>query len=158
ITGMALDAIHGQAPSPGSVSEHPVRGMTKGMVYSGTFMGVLHALGALGEVPLVRWAAASQPVLAVTLFGALVFPLVRTIIATFDGSQAFFRRVRRSYGSPVLYFRGAVVGLGLGCGLTLELAEKDMATRVWFGFVFGAAAFAGIDILRDSFQAARGRG
>src|SRR5262249_20222928 len=32
ITGLAMDAIHGQAPSRDSVSEHPFRGMVKGMV------------------------------------------------------------------------------------------------------------------------------
>jgi cyclic beta-1,2-glucan synthetase len=157
ITGMAMDAIHGQAPSRGSVREHPVRGMTKGMVYSGTFMGILHALGALGEVPLARWAAASQPVLAAALFGALTFPLVKTIIETFDGSHAFLRRVRRSYADPTLYLRGAVVGLGLGLGLILTLAEETISTRAWFGFAVGAAAFAGIDLLRDGLGAARGR-
>ena len=80
--------------------------MKKGMVYSGTFMGILYGLGALGEMPVVRWVAASHPLLAAVLFGALAFPLVKTIIETFDGSQAFFRRVRRSYRSPVLYRPG----------------------------------------------------
>ena len=48
------------------------------------------------------------------LFGALAFPMVKTIIETFDGSQAFFRRVGKSYRNPTLYLRGAVVGLGPG--------------------------------------------
>src|SRR5262249_348890 len=69
ITGMAMDAIHGRAPSRGSIADHSLRGMTKGMVYSGTFMGILHILGALGEVPALRSAAGSQPVLAAMLFG-----------------------------------------------------------------------------------------
>ncbi len=84
--------------------------------------------------------------------------MVKTIIETFDGSQAFFRRVRRSYESPILYFRGAVVGMGLGTGLFLAMAEKDLTTRVWFGIGVGALAFAGVDLLRDSLNAARGRG
>ena len=158
ITGLAMDAIHDLPPSRISVVEHPVRGMTKGMVYSGTFMSGVHLLGLLGDVPFIRSAASGQPVLAATLFGALAFPLVKTIIETFDGSQAFFRRLRRSYGNPVLYLRGAVVGLGLGSGLILAIAEKDLATRVWFGLGVGAMAFAGIDLLKDTFEAARGRG
>ncbi|HZW32139.1 MAG TPA: hypothetical protein VFF52_15615, partial [Isosphaeraceae bacterium] len=158
ITGLAMDAIHGQAPSRSSIADHPVRGMTRGMVYSGTYMGILHVLGALGDVPALRSAAASQPVLAATLFGALIFPLIKTIIETFDGSHAFFLRVRNSYASPVLYLRGAVVGLGLGGGLVLAMAEKALAARVWFGLGVGALAYAGIDLLRDSFEAARGRG
>ena len=158
ITGMAMDAIHGQAPSRSAIAEHPVRGMTKGMVYSGTYMGILHVLGALGDVPALRSTAAGQPVLAATLFGALTFPLLKTIIETFDGSHAFFLRVRSSYASPVLYLRGAVVGLGLGCGLALAMPEKELAARVWFGLGVGALAYAGIDLLRDSSEMGRGRG
>ena len=44
ITGMAMDAIHHQEPSRASVIAHPIRGMMKGMVYSGTFMGSLNIL------------------------------------------------------------------------------------------------------------------
>ncbi len=51
ITGMAMDAIHGSAPSRASVADHPIRGMVKGMVYSGTFMGSLQVLGALARSP-----------------------------------------------------------------------------------------------------------
>ena len=41
--------------------------------------------------------------LAATLLGALAFPLLKTIIETFDGSPPFFRRVGRSYRDPLLY-------------------------------------------------------
>ncbi len=108
-------------------------------------------------MPTLRSVAAAQPLLSATLFGALAFPLVKTIIETFDGSQAFFRRVGRSYSSPILYLRGSIVGLGLGIGLSLAMAEKDLATRVWFGFGIGAMAYAGIDLIRDSFESRRGR-
>src|SRR5205807_2641619 len=117
ITGMVLDAIHGQAPSAGSASGHPVEGMKKGMVFSGTFMAIVYGLGLLGEVPAVRHLASlpsggPPPVLAAVLLGALgalAFPLIKTIVESFDGSQAFFRRVGRSYRTPMLYLRGAVV-------------------------------------------------
>ncbi len=158
ITGMAMDAIHGHEPSRASVTLHPILGMKKGMVYSGTFMGCVSVVGTLAEVSFLRSIAFSQPVLTATVFGALAFPLLKTIIETFDGSQAFFRRVRRSYESPILYLRGAMVGLGLGSGLTLAMAEKDLATRVGFGFGIGALAYAGIDLLRDILNAARERG
>ena len=118
VTGMIMDAIHGQAPTRASVFEHPVTGMKKAMVYGGVFMGSLYALGLLWEVPLIRWAADNH-VLAgrAMLAGAIAFPLLKTIIETFDGSPPFFRRLRRSYRKPVLFARGAVVGLGVGCGL-----------------------------------------
>jgi cyclic beta-1,2-glucan synthetase len=158
ITGLVNDALHGRAPSPGAVSAYPVQGMKKGMVYSGTFMGILHLLGALADVPGLYRLAAGYPVIASLLFGALAFPLVKTIIETFDGSQAFFRRVGASYRNPVLYLRGAVVGFGLGCGIFLSLPEKDMLTRVVFGLGVGVAAYAGVNLVRDGFEASREQG
>jgi cyclic beta-1,2-glucan synthetase len=158
ITGMALDAFQGKAPSRDSAAWHPVQGMRKGMVFSGTFMGILYVLGALGDAPFLRQLAASQPMALALLGGALAFPLLKTIIESFDGSQAFFRRVGKSYRDPTLYLRGAVVGLGLGVGISLALAEKEVSTRAWFGFGVGVAAYAGVDLLRDLFEATRRRG
>jgi len=158
ITGLVMDAVHGLAPSRASVHEHPVLGLKKGMVYSGVFMGILHGLGALWESSSVRAFAEGYPVAAAALFGALVFPMVKTIIETFDGSQAFFRRVGKSYRRPTLYARGAVVGLGLGCAYALAVAGRAMGERVGFGFVVGLAAFAGVNLIRDALEGARGRG
>ena len=89
------------------------------------------------------------------LAGAIVFPLIKTVIESFDGSPPFFQRLRRNYRMPNLSARGAVIGLGVGCGLMLRLPEKDLSTRAWFGFGFGALAYAGIDILRDVLAHAR---
>jgi len=158
VTGMLLDAIHGQAPSGDTVFKHPVTGMKKGMVYSGVFMGSLYTLGALWELPFIRWVANGYPIVAAALLGASVFPLIKTIIETFDGSPPFFRRLQRNYLDPVLALRGIVVGLGLGYGLALGLPEKELASRSWFGFGCGALAYAGIDVLRDCADAARRRG
>ena len=158
LTGMLMDAIHGQAPSGDSAFSHPVTGMKKGMVYSGVFMGSLYTLGLLWELPFIRWMAGGYPIIAATLLGASVFPLIKTIIETFDGSPPFFRRLQRNYLDPVLALRGIVIGLGLGYGLALGLPEKELATRAWFGFGCGALAYAGIDVLRDCLNAARGHG
>ena len=153
VTGMLMDAIHGQAPSGDSAFSHPVTGMKKGMVYSGVFMGSLYTLGLLWELPFIRWMADGYPIIAATLLGASVFPLIKTIIETFDGSPPFFRRLQRNYLDPVLSLRGIVIGLGLGYGLAHGLPEKELATRAWFGFGFGAIAYAGIDVLRDCLYA-----
>ena len=158
VTGMLMDAIHGQAPSGDSAFSHPVTGMKKGMVYSGVFMGSLYTLGLLWELAFIRWMADGYPIIAATLLGASVFPLIKTIIETFDGSPPFFRRLQRNYLDPVLSLRGIVIGLGLGYGLAHGLPEKELATRAWFGFGFGAIAYAGIDVLRDCLYAARGHG
>ena len=158
VTGMLMDAIHGQAPSGDSAFSHPVTGMKKGMVYSGVFMGSLYTLGLLWELAFIRWMAGGYPIIAATLLGASVFPLIKTIIETFDGSPPFFRRLQRNYVDPVLSLRGIVIGLGLGYGLAHGLPEKELATRAWFGFGFGAIAYSGIDVLRDCLYAARGHG
>ncbi len=158
VTGMLLDAIHGQAPSGDSAFSHPVTGMKKGMVYSGVFMGSLYTLGLLWELPFIRWTADSFPIIAAVLLGASLFPLIKTIIETFDGSPPFFRRLQRNYLDPVLALRGIVIGLGLGSGLALGLPEKELATRAWFGFCCGALAYAGIDVVRDYPNAERGHG
>ncbi len=158
VTGLLMDAIHGSAPSRASTASQPFLGMKKGMVYSGTFMAILYGLGALWEIPGVRRVIEGVPVVPLVLFGALAFPMVKTIFETFDGSQGFFRRVLKSYRSPWLYARGAVVGLALGLGLALGISGLSMSTRVWFGFGFGLATYAGINLLADAFEASRGRG
>ena len=62
------------------------------MVFSGTFMGLLYTLGLLWQTPGLREMAMEYPLAAATLAGTLVFPLAKTIIESFDGSTAFFRR------------------------------------------------------------------
>jgi cyclic beta-1,2-glucan synthetase len=157
VTGLLMDAIHGTAPSRASAASQPFLGMKKGMIYSGTFMAILYGMGALWTIPGVRRVIEGVPVVPLVLFGALAFPLVKTIFETFDGSQGFFRRVLKSYRSPWLYARGAVVGLALGLGLALGISGQSLSTRVWFGFGFGLATYAGINLLADAFEASLGR-
>jgi cyclic beta-1,2-glucan synthetase len=158
ITGMVLDAIHGRPPSEGSAVGLPLQGAKKGVIFSGVFMAVVYVPGTLWLVPAVRWLAENYTLPVVTLFGALTFPLVKTVIETFDGSQAFFRRVGKSYRNPVLYARGAVVGLGVGYAITTAMSQDPTPDRVWFGLVVGVAAFAGVNLLRDYVYALRGQG
>ena len=158
VTGMIMDAIHGQAPTRTSTFEHPVTGMKKAMVYGGVFMGSLYTLGTLGDIPVVRWAAENHLLVVAMLAGAILFPLVKTVIESFDGSPPFFQRLRRNYRMPALFARGIVIGLGMGFGLMIGLPGKDLPARAWFGLGFGALAYAGIDILRDALAQARDHG
>jgi cyclic beta-1,2-glucan synthetase len=75
------------------VVSHQFQGIKKGVVFSGTFMGLLYTLGLLWQTPGLREMAADYPLAATTLAGALVFPLAKTIVESFDGSTAFFRRI-----------------------------------------------------------------
>jgi len=158
ITGMIMDALRGKAPAQASALGHPGLGIRKGVVYSGTFMGILYGLDLLWRSPLVRDFVGSYPLLAAALFGGAAFPLAKTLIESFDGSQGFFRRVAQSYRNPVLYARGAVVGMGFAYGLGRAMAQQEMAVRVWFGFGVGVTASAGVNVLRDLLYAWRGRG
>jgi cyclic beta-1,2-glucan synthetase len=158
LTGMVMGALRGQPPTGASVCDQALEGMKKGAVFSGVFMGLLQVLGAAAEVPALRGLAAARPVALAALAGALTFPLLKTIIESFDGSQAFFRRVGASYRKPTLYLRGVVAGLGLGTGIVLALQGTDIATRAWFGFGFGVTAYAGVNLLADAARALRGRG
>ena len=96
--------------------------MTKGMIFSGLFMAIVYVPGLLWDVPAVREFASNYPLLLATLFGVLAFPLLKTVIESFDGSPPFFLRLGKSYRDPVLYARGAVVGLGVGYGISAALS------------------------------------
>ena len=158
LTGLVLDAIHGVAPSHGSVTAHPWLGARKASVYSGTFLGGLGLVGLVASIPLVGRLAETDPLALGLVVGALAFPLVKTIVETFDGSQAFFRRVATSYRKPMLYARGAVVGLGLAYGFASGMSAYAMGSRVAFGFVVGLVAYAGINLLGDAVAGSTGRG
>jgi cyclic beta-1,2-glucan synthetase len=158
ITGMVMDAIHGKSPGLASLCGVPLQGMKKGMVYSGVFMALLHGLDLLCKAPAADWLLQHFPLPIAALAGAVLFPLAKTIIATFDGSQAFFRRTRASYRQPALYARGALVGLGVGYAILQLLTASETAFRAEFGAAVGIAAFGGVSLLRDGFYALRHRG
>lgn len=158
MTGMVLDAIRGVPPSSGSAYAHPRAGIVKGIVYSGVFMALLYGAGMLAAWPGLQSLAAAQPLLVAALVGAAVFPLAKTIIESFDGSRAFFLRLRNSYRSPILPLRGLVAGLGVGAAVLLSLSEKEMSTRIWFGLAVGLAASAGVNLLRDVVYGLTARG
>ena len=158
VTGLVTDALRGGAPSRATVVANPVLGVRKGMVYSGVYIGGLYVLAIVCAMPWVHWLAMNAPLPLAAIAGAIVFPLIKTIIETFDGSQAFFRRVASGYRSPTLYARGAVAGSGLGFAFSRAMPGADMLSRVEFGFLIGFAAYAGVNLLRDLFAASADRG
>ena len=101
--------------------------MKKGMVYSGTFMGILHgldaALGAAGRAASSpRGPAGSSP----RSSGRWRSRCSRRSSRPSTAARRSSGGSARAIAIPTLYLRGAVVGLGLGYGLTAALAATAM--------------------------------
>jgi cyclic beta-1,2-glucan synthetase len=158
ITGLALDALRGRPPSADTAARLPVEGARKAAVFAGVLMAIVHVAGLLWQIETVRTLATDAPVLLAALAGALAFPLIKTVVETFDGSQYFFERAGMSYRNPVQYARGAVVGLGVGYAAATDMPAAALGIRALFGLMVGAVAFAGVNLVRDRLLTAGGRG
>jgi len=119
---------------------------------------MIYSVYLLFNTPAIQAVMSSLPIVIGMLSGALVFPLLKTIIETFDGSIPFFERARHSYQSKPLYARGAVVGFGFAYMITRGMFEQAMPDRILFGLMIGLIASAGVSILRDAVYASRGQG
>ena len=158
VTGMLLGALDGRASASNAAGGYCLEGAKKGMIYSGLFMAILCGIGLLGQLPGIPSLLAAHPIVVLSLAMAFAFPLAKTILETFDGSQRFFQRLAKSYAHPTLYVRGAVVGGGLGYALSQAMSEQATLPRVVFAAGVGVAAFAGVSLLRDLFLWLRRRG
>jgi cyclic beta-1,2-glucan synthetase len=158
LTGMIVGTVHGTAPSGAVVQDDAIRGFKKGAVFSGVAMGLLQAVYLLVHIDGVqRFYSAAAPALLV-LAGAVAFPLFKTIIETFDGSQSFFGRAAIACRDPVLSLRGMITGLAFVIGLRLDCPALPAQQRILFGLIAGAAVFGGVSIIRDLLFGARGIG
>lgn len=157
-TGLILGAMHGNAPSGTVAQDDAIRGMKKGMVFSGVLMGLLQLFHAVAGASWLQNFYTASPALLLTLAGVAVFPLLKTVIETFDGSQSFFGRASCAYKDPVLYLRGLILGVAFAAGLNMNFAGLPTSERIWFGFAAGAAAFGGVSVVRDLLFGARGIG
>jgi cyclic beta-1,2-glucan synthetase len=158
VTGMIMDGMRGIAPTPATMKLHGINGMKKGMVYSGILMALLQGLHIVTGAPVMQNLFRTFPALLLAVAGVAAFPLGKTIIESFDGSQSFFRRALRAYGQPVLMARGAAVGLACALALHLDLPALPTSQRVWFGLAAGALVYAGASALGDLIYAARNSG
>ncbi|MDP2929910.1 MAG: hypothetical protein Q8O01_07640, partial [Candidatus Omnitrophota bacterium] len=158
ITGMILDGVKRIAPGEENISKNILTGMKKGMAYSAILLGLLYAAIALINYPLTNSIMRAFPVVTGLLAGALIFPLAKTTIETFDGTLPFFERARYSYKDGTLYARGAIFGFGFAYAIVQKIYLQGMSQRILFGFVVGLAASLGVSLLRDIFYAVRGQG
>ncbi len=158
LTGLMLDGIHGRHPDRSSLLGHARSGIGKGMIYSGIFIALMHALYLTFSSSEGQWLMAHLPWLVAAGFGAILFPLLKTIIESFDGSPAFVQRARQSYRSPWLYLRGAIIGAAMAWVLAGDAFASTTGQRILVGLVIGVVAFAGVSLLRDGLNMTRRRG
>jgi len=158
ITGMALDGGKRTPPTWESISTHVKSGMRKGMAYSGILLTFMYVLSTLLGARILQSIAANLPLLIGIISGALVFPLLKTVIETFDGSLPFFQRAQHNYRDKSLYARGVVAGLGFAYALTHGIIQWKMSDRILFGLVVGVIASGGMSIFRDAVYAFKGQG
>lgn len=158
LTGLLLQATRIGGRHDVTIAADATQGFRKALSFSGWFMGLLLAGALIGGSRGWGWATGHAPILTWALLGALVFPLVKTVMETFDGSPSFIRRLAGNYRRTALPWRGAVVAGGLAWAWTQRAIEWPLAERAGFGFAVGLAAYAGISVLRDLGLRAAGRG
>ena len=156
LTGILLDVMHGKKPTWYWGTEHFRNGCVKGAVYSGIFMALVHSSALLLKTHQVHFLFTQHPLVTSLLIGALLFPLLKTIIESFDVSTPFFGRLANNYRSVTHCLRGAVVGGVLCCALRGGLLIAESLDRFMWGFAIGAVAYGGVDLFRDMIESAKG--
>ena len=156
LTGILLDVMHGKKPTWYWGTEHFRNGCVKGAVYSGIFMALVHSSALLLKTHQVHFLFTQHPLVTSLLIGALLFPLLKTIIESFDVSTPFFGRLANNYRAITHCLRGAVVGGVLCCALRGGLLIAESLDRFMWGFAIGAVAYGGVDLFRDMIESAKG--
>ncbi len=154
ITGLLMDALEGRAPNLDRARGHWQQGAYKGALYGGIFMTLIHLLA--GGYHTLSWLVQAYPYVGGALLGAVLFPLIKTIVESFDGSAPFVSRLLSSLRDPLNYFRGLVAGTGVVLALHLDLPGRDSWQRSLFGFALGAVVYAGVYLMRDWLRIGRG--
>jgi cyclic beta-1,2-glucan synthetase len=156
VTGILLDALRDRRPTPDSSLTHWRAGLTKGAIYGGLFILLVHLLALAMSSARLLQIVTGHPLIGGALGGLILFPLAKTIVESFDGSAPFLRRLRVSATQPESYLRGAIAGAGLAYLLAMNLPADASGTRFGYGFAVGALAYGGADLLRDIWDVPRG--
>ncbi len=149
VTGVLLDALRGRRPTARSCLRHWTAGLGRGAIFGAVYMLLAHAAVAGATWSALASALRAYPLLAGSVLGALLFPLVRTLVESFDGSQAFFVRLARAYRDPMNAWRGLCTGAALALAIGEGLPGWSEGTRFLAGFGIGALGYGGADLLRD---------
>ena len=149
LTGLIMDVFHHKKPTAYWGERHFWSGLGKGAVYALLFLGLIQVMALFVQVPLLKSILTFCPIPCAAVLGALSFPFFQTIVESFDGSEAFHRRVRRNYRDWSGMARGAVVGVGIALAVLVRLPSASSFGRFLFGAIVGIAAYAGVNLLRD---------
>ena len=76
--------------------------MNSFLVFCGILMAILYAISMIFAAPVAQSFMASFSATLGILGGILIFPTVKTLIETFDGSLPFFERLCYSYRNKTL--------------------------------------------------------
>ena len=158
LTGLLLKTARGGGVATVEFSSDAWQGFRKGMSFSGWFMGLLQAGNWLAGFGPWVWAQAQAPVVAWAVLGAAVFPLVKTVMETFDGSPSYIRRLWSNARRSALPWRGALLGGCLAWAWGHRAIEWILPERAGYGFAVGVLVYAGISLLRDLKLTASGHG
>jgi cyclic beta-1,2-glucan synthetase len=155
-TGLVLDAMRGRRPTSYAAIAQWTGGLGKGAVYTGLFVLLVQAAALVVDSSAAVAVLRAAPVTAGLVGGALLFPLAKTILESFDGSRPFLGRLVDNQAEPWSLARGAVVGAGLGLALLTGLELAAGPSRFAFGALVGLLAYAGVDLARDALAVRRG--
>lgn len=158
LTGMLLDAMHRRKLNGSALTSTAQKGFRNGMVFSGWFMGLLTLGQLVAASPFWRHAYYAAPLLSWACLGAIMFPLIKTIIESFDGSPSFVRRLFRNYCRPALTLRGATTGIFIAWAWSHQFIEWSLPVRSGWGFIAGVVIYAGMSVLSDVARTGVGRG
>lgn len=157
LTGITLDAMHSKKPTWYWGSEHFRNGLVKGAIYSGIFMVLVHSTILVTKTYQLRLVFTNYPGLTAIVLGAILFPLLKTVIESFDVSAPFFGRLLANYQIPTQWWRGVVTGGGIYYGIKEGFLTADSMERFGWGLFLGVVAFGGVDLLKDMFEIFEGK-
>lgn len=149
VTGAIMAALRGAPASFASARKSWREGASKGAIYSGCLMLLLYALQALLDVGAGMQEWRLPPFVFGATIGALSFPLLKTIVETFDGNAPLFGRLLAAATRRENYLRGAVLGTCLAAVVGSEFGGRSTICRVALGAAVGALAYGGVDVALD---------
>ena len=143
VTGLLLDALGGQAPTASALRQHARTGFRRAVIFGSVLMGLVQLVA---HVPALIPA---PPLFVLLVGGALLMPLGKTIVESFDGSAPFVQRLLRHYRDRILLVRGALGAVLVAFAVAAEFRALPTPERAGWGFAAGVLVYAGVSLLRD---------